>query len=367
MSFKGSFCDENFANDENSNNISLGEEDIKLNLSNKRNSEDIKCFINNEISIPSYSNNNIFISVPMELEIDNNYQNSKNYNNINNYEDFLSKELLKYHIGNIFNLLSEKIAIIKSNNFYILKKLYIKKLNKMTKAHILFMKISSSLDIIIKIINKHKINLLYQAFYSIKSYYNFFQDMKDDIKDNFKTKYEIDYKNEKNNVINQNNNNIKSLQKEIQTLKKNINQLSMKESELKIEIYNYLQEEKLLNEKINSIESLRNSLKKTNQSSNNSSSIKMTNKFDTEILSLENSIKVSKDLKNAKEKVINAFMKKMNNLLDEYQLYINGLKSIDTIGTNNNIDIEISASSNLQTIKHKEIIDNSTFTSKVSL
>ena len=72
-------------------------------------------------------------------------------------------------------------------------------------------------------------------------------------------------------------------------------------------------------------------------------------------------------LKNAKEKVINSFMKKMNNLLDEYQLYINGLKSIDTIGTNNNIDIEISASSNLQTIKHKEIIDNSTFTSKVSL
>ena len=144
MSFNGSFGDADFANDENSNDISLGQEDIKINLSNGKDSKktfETKCFINNDISIPTNSNNNIFSAVPMELEEESNYQNINipNPNIIDNnyYIDLLSKELLKYNLGNLFNILNDKKTIIKSNLFYLMKKMYKNKLNNMIKAEIL--------------------------------------------------------------------------------------------------------------------------------------------------------------------------------------------------------------------------------------
>ena len=380
MSFKGSFGDADFVKEENPNNISLGEEDIKKNLtienSEQKNTE-TKCFINNEISIPSNSNNNIFCSVPMEMELEeensfqnmeiNNENNNNNSNEDNGYMELLIKELLKYNLGNLFNILNDKKTIIKSNTFYFLKKLYKFKINKIIKAQILFLKISSKLDMLSKIFQRHRINNLYQVFYIIQRKYIPKKDTKENsIINNFRAKFEQNYTKEKNNIINQNNNSIKSLQIDIQTLKKNINQLTTKESELKSEIYNYLQEEKQLNEKIKNIESVNNSIKKSIQSSN-SSSIKTISK--TEILSLENAIKASKQLKEEKEEIINIFMNKVNDLLNEYQVYLDNLKTLDLSGSNmnNNMNIEFTSSSNLQSIKQKDTTENSLFFSKFSV
>ena len=380
MSFKGSFGDADFIKEENPNNISLGEEDIKKNLtienSEQKNTE-TKCFINNEISILSNSNNNIFCSVPMEMELEeensfqnmeiNNENNNDNSNEDNGYMELLIKELLKYNLGNLFYILNDKKTMIKSNTFYFLKKLYKCKINKIIKAQILFLKISSKLDMLSKIFQRHRINNLYQVFYIIKRKYIPKKDTKENtIINNFRTKFEQNYTKEKNNIINQNNNSIKSLQKDIQTLKKNINQLTTKESELKSEIYNYLQEEKQLNEKIKNIESVNNSIKKSIQSSN-SSSIKTISK--TEILSLENAIKASKQLKEEKEEIINIFMNKVNDLLNEYQVYLDNLKTLDLSGSNmnNNMNIEFTSSSNLQSIKQKDTTENSLFSSKFSV
>ena len=287
MSFNGSFGDADFANDENIDDISLGQEDIKINLSNGQNSKKnpgTKCFINNEISIPTNSNNNIFSAVPMELEEESNYQNINISNDINYnyYMDLLSKELLKYNLGNLFNILNDKKTIIQSNIFYIWKKLYKNKLNKIVKAQIIYLQISSSIDLISKIFRYHRINILYQIFNKIKSKYVYYQDMKGNNINNFRAKFEINYKKEKNNLINENNNSINSLKKDIQILKKNIDQLTTKESELKSEINGYLQEEKLLNEKIKNIETLNNSLKKSIQSSN-SNSIRSISKYENDI------------------------------------------------------------------------------------
>ena len=380
MSFKGSFGDADFVKEENPNNISLGEEDIKKNLtienSEQKNTE-TKCFINNEISIPSNSNNNIFCSVPMEMELEeensfqnmeiNNENNNNNSNENNGYMELLIKELLKYNLGNLFYILNDKKTMIKSNTFYFLKKLYKCKINKIIEAQILFLKISSKLDMLSKIFQRHRINNLYQVFYIIKRKYIPKKDTKENsIINNFRAKFEQNYTKEKNNIINQNNNSIKSLQKDIQTLKKNINQLTTKESELKSEIYNYLQEEKQLNEKIKNIESVNNSIKKSIQSSN-SSSIKTISK--TEILSLENAIKASKQLKEEKEEIINIFMNKVNDLLNEYQVYLDNLKTLDLSGSNmnNNMNIEFTSSSNLQSIKQKDTTENSLFFSKFSV
>ena len=58
-------------------------------------------------------------------------------------------------------------------------------------------------------------------------------------------------------------------------------------------------------------------------------------------------------------------MNKVNNLLNEYQIYIDNLKTLDLSGTNTNTNInnEFSSSSNLQSIKQKDTMEN---TSKFS-
>ena len=374
MSFNGSFGDAEFIEEENPNDISLGQEDIKTNLTkgepNQKNSN-TKCFINNEISIPTNSNNNIFCSVPMELEEESNFGNINNINNNDYYLDLLSKELLKYNLSNIFNILNDKKTIIQSSIFYFLKKLNKNKINNIIKAQTLYLKISSSLELFSKLFRNRRINVLYQVFQIIKRKYLFFQGIKENKNNNFRAKFELNYKKEKNNLINKSTDSLKSLEKEIQILKKNINQLSLKESKLKKELNNYLQVEKQLNEKIKTIETLNYSVKKSIQS-NNSSSNRSTSKFDSETLSLENAIGANKLVKKEKQEIINAFIKKVNNLLNEYQTYIDNLKPLEFSATNsnsniNNINMELTPRSNLQSIKQKDTSENSLFTSKFSV
>ena len=364
MSFNGSFGDAEFINDvESNNNLSIEQKDIKMNLacetSPKKNSG-VKVFINNDSSIPSNSNYNIFCSVPMELEEDTSYHNVENNNNYMN--DLLSKELIKYNIGNIFNILGNKITIIKSNVFYKMKNIYKNKINTLLKAHILYIKISSSLELIIKIFSQQRKNILYLAFHKIKGKYDYYLNMKENTKSNFRIKFEKEYKQKRNDIISRNNNDIKTLQNDIQNLKDNINELNMKESQLKVEINSYLQKERQLKEKIKSIETVNNSLKKSIQSSD-SSSIKTISKYDNEILSLENALNLSKNMKEKKQKLINKFILNVNNLLNEYQVYIDNLKNMNTNETNtntNNMIVETS-NSNMQSIKHKETRENSLF------
>ena len=374
MSFNGSFGDAEFIEEENPNDISLGQEDIKTNLTkgepNQKNSN-TKCFINNEISIPTNSNNNIFCSVPMELEEESNFGNINNINNNDYYLDLLSKELLKYNLSNIFNILNDKKTIIQLSIFYFLKKLNKNKINNIIKAQTLYLKISSSLELFSKLFRNRRINVLYQVFQIIKRKYLFFQGIKENKNNNFRAKFELNYKKEKNNLINKSTDSLKSLEKEIQILKKNINQLSLKESKLKKELNNYLQVEKQLNEKIKTIETLNYSVKKSIQS-NNSSSNRSISKFDNEMLSLENAIEANKLVKQEKQEIINAFIKKVNNLLNEYQTYIDNLKPLEFSATNsnsniNNINMELTPRSNLQSIKQKDTSENSLFTSKFSV
>ena len=374
MSFNGSFGDAEFIEEENPNDISLGQEDIKTNLTKgEPNQEDsnTKCFINNEISIPTNSNNNIFCSVPMELEEESNFGNINNINNNDYYLDLLSKELLKYNLSDIFNILNDKKTIIQSNIFYFLKKLNKNKINNIIKAQTLYLKISSSLELFSKLFRNRRINVLYQVFQIIKRKYLFFQGIKENKNNNFRANFELNYKKEKNNLINKSTDSLKSLEKEIQILKKNINQLSLKESKLKKELNNYLQVEKQLNEKIKTIETLNYSVKKSIQS-NNSSSNRSTSKFDSETLSLENAIEANKLVKKEKQEIINAFIKKVNNLLNEYQTYIDNLKPLEFSATNsnsniNNVNMELTPRSNLQSIKQKDTSENSLFTSKFSV
>ena len=375
MSFNDSFQNMEFDNEENINNLSFGQEDIKFSeksqKSNKiKKTSEINTY--NNINDNYTDNNNIFSSLAMELESDDNlYNNNDNRSNTNNYYiDILSKEMLKYSISNLFNIINNKKIIIKSKIFYYFKKLYQIKLTNSIKAEILFLRISSSLKIIFSIIKNQRKTISSQIFNRIKRNYLYNKDRKEIMDNNsnnnpslFKSNYELNYKKEKTDIIKENTNNIKSIEKDIQLIKKNINQLTTKETALKAEIYSYLQKEKKLNEQIKNIESINSSLKKSLQLSETIST-RTINKFDNDVLSLENAINANKQLKQEKEEIIKIFMNKVNKLLNEYQIYINNIKNMEESNNNSNNNNLLNSCSN--TGKESNDNSNSPFSSNFS-
>ena len=327
----------------NINIISIEKGDIgDIEEESKKNNENN----NNEILNTSFSNNNnIFSSLPLEMEIDNEYANSNDI-----YDTLLSRELLKYNLSNLFDILKSKIIIIKSQIFYYLKKVTNKKLKHLIYSEVLFLQISSSIQMLSNIFKKNRANKLYQVFYIL------LMKNKSNISDKFKLQYENKFKKEKERLVNEKNNTLKYLDAEIKDLEKRIISLNKKENEAKIEINNLTKKEKQLKDQIKALEnSINNAMRKsvdmTKQQSSNISSINNNSKYDSEIISLESTIETSKQLKEGKEEVIKKFIYKMNELLNEYQVYIDKLN--DNV-RNNNINMEINDNSNQQSLSHKD-------------
>ena len=313
-----------------------------------------------DLNNDSFGNsNNIFSSVPLEMKIDNEYSNSNSI-----YDSLLSKELLKYHLSNIFNILKSKAIIIKSQTFYFLKKISNIKINNLIQAEILFLKISSSFSILSKIFKKNRKKIICQVFYKLK--------IKNKINEIFKLKFEMIYKKEKESIINDNNNKLKIIEKENKEMEVKIKRLNLKENELLFELNNLTKKEKQLNDKIKILEnSKNNNINIMKQQTNNISSINNNSKYESDIISLESTIETNKQLKEGKEEIIKQFIYKMNDLLNDYKVYIDMLSSNE--GINNNINInsgnfEINDNSNHQSLSHKDKdgSGNTWYTSKLS-
>jgi len=348
MNFNDSFGEIEPKNDKekekenNINIISIEKGDIGDNEDESKKINENKEILNTSFS----NNNNIFSSLPLEMEIDNEYANSNDI-----YDTLLSRELLKYNISNLFNILKSKIIIIKSQVFYHLKKMANKKLKHLIHSEVLFLKMTSSIQMLSNIFKKNRANKLYQVFY-ILSMKN-----KNNISDKFRLQYENKYKKEKERLVSEKNNTLKNMDNEIKDLEKRIISLNKKENEAKIEINNLTKKEKQLKEQIKALENsinnnaLRKSMDLTKQQSSNISSINNNSKYDSDIISLESTIETSKQLKEGKEEIIKNFIYKMNELLNEYQVYIDKLN--DNV-RNNNINMEINDNSNHQSLSHKD-------------
>jgi peptidoglycan hydrolase CwlO-like protein len=347
MNFNDSFGEIDPKNDKenekenNINIISIEKGDIgDIEDESKKNNEYNKEILNTSFS----NNNNIFSSLPLEMEIDNEYAYSNDI-----YDTLLSKELLKYNISNLFNILKSKIIIIKSQIFYHLKKTSNKKFKYLIQSEVLFLRMSSSIQMLSNIFKKNRANKLYQVFYILL--------MKNkNINDKFKLQYENKFKKEKDRLVNEKNNTLKNLDAEIKDIEKKIISLNKKENEAKIEINNLTKKEKQLKDQIKQLEnSINNAMRKsvdlTKQQSSNISSINNNSKYDSDIISLESTIETSKQLKEGKEEIIKKFIYKMNELLNEYQVYIDKLNENVR---NNNINLEINDNSNHQSLTHKD-------------
>jgi hypothetical protein len=306
MSFNGSFGEGEFV-DENNSNLSFGQ-DFKVNYDSEGTSNlkysNTKLSNNNDLTINS-NTNNIFSPVPMEVETDNDYQNQNN----TFYDSLLSKEFLKYHISNLFNIIKSKIIIIKYKIFSIIKEVSNIKLRNLINAEILYIEISSKLKRIVQIFKRNRINILYQVFNILK------------------TKIYI----AKNNCDNDHDkNSIEKLEKEIKDGEKKIIILTKQEKKLRDEINCCYKKKKQMKDTIkiienNAVKAAIEIIKKQNNS-----------KYDSNLYSVERTIEANKQTKNGKEEVDKLFMKNINKFLNEYQVYINNLYGIESDMNNNN-------------------------------
>ena len=277
------------------------------------------------------SNKNIFISVESKLEKDNN----------NIYESLFINELIKYNLLNIFSIIKRKIIILNSKIYYRLKNYSHKKIILLIKSEILYIKISSSIEIISNIFRKKRANILYQTLYIL----NGGNKINNHI---FKIKYEIKFKNEKDNIINESTIKLKKLEKEVNEMENNIKILNLKDSELKIKITNLSKKEKQLNDTIKQIENSKSII----SNSNNRNSINNYSLYESDIISLESTIVNNKQQNEEKQKIINNFIFKVNALLNEYQEYIDLLNNNKS--TTNNMNLNDNSNSNKQSLSSKD-------------
>ena len=291
---------------------------------------------NNELNIVNQNEKkenqkNIFISVESKLEKDN--------SNNNIYESIFINELIKYNLINIFSIIKRKIIIINSKVFYHLKKYSQKKIILLIKSEILYIKISSSIEIISKIFRKKKANVLYHTLYTLNGGNKIHKHI-------FKIKYEIKFKNEKDNIINENTIKLKKLEKEVNEMENNIKILNLRDSELKIKITNLSKKEKQLNDTIKQFENSKSII------SNNRNSINNNSIYESDIISLESTIVNNKQQNEEKQKIINNFIFKVNELLNEYQEYIDLLNNNKSV--TNNMDSNDNSNSNKHSLSSKD-------------
>lgn len=182
----------------------------------------------------------------------------------------------------------------------------------------------------------------------------------------FEIKFEIKFKKEKDNIINEKILKIKKLEKEANDIENNIKLYNLKDNELDLKIITLSKKEKQINNAIMQLENSKNI-------NYNRNSI-ITNSIDeSEITSLESIIVKNRQQKEEKQKIINNFIFKLGELLNEYQEYIeilnNNKSSSNIIKNNVNISSNESSKLNKSSIKSNDKDESSNFwnSSRLSL
>jgi chromosome segregation ATPase len=132
-------------------------------------------------------------------------------------------------------------------------------------------------------------------------------------------------------------NSIEKLEKEIKDGEEKIIILTKKEKKLRDEINCYYKKKRQMNDTIklienNAVKAAIEIIKKQNNLKNSFE----TNKYDSDIYSMESTIEPNKQTKNGKEEFIKLFMENINNFLNKYQVYVNNLYGIESDMNNNN-------------------------------
>ena len=306
----------------NNNNISFEDNNNNINVNNNNISFD--GMINNDVDAENKNEeekqNDIFNSVPMEIQKQENQD-------ILYYENLLITENIKHNLYKIFNIISKKLCEYKIKFFYEFKFRADYKYSKLVEAEIVFMNIKNKLKIFNNIERIFRYKVLKENFVHLKKYAQLikYKEEQNKIKE---TEMKKKIK-EVNDILKKNENNLKDISDSVDKLKNNeknlnneINELNKKYNKLNDNYNNLIQKSKALKECIKKkMENYSLTLDKT---------------IDPKIAELQNIIKNKEKDKEKSMNYFEEFYKKMSDLLGIYESNYETIKStISSSGSTN--------------------------------
>ena len=294
---------ESFNNDKNEliderNNISFEALDnLNVNPNNKSND-----------AVPE--NNDIFNSIPMEIETE---ENDKIYY----YQN-------EYLIGSIYYNLNKMIKVI--NNKFLLKKLFafllIKRISdikhfQIIEAELLFIKLSNTLKLLMRIYRRRKKVVLKK--YLLKwSHLNILNKQTQIIKKKIEEKIQKENEEKIANL----NKQLNEIDKELKKSNKSYSTIENTSNDLKNKIKQFSEKENNLLSKIKQLENKNNKFKELISTRSPSISSTSENKtLESKKRLLENQINYLQDQKKEKENTLQLFISEMEKNLQKYEKY----------------------------------------------
>ena len=318
MSFNASFGQDGLEE----SNDKISNEDININnnnnseLYNDRNNisfealDNLNINPNNKSSDAVPGNNDIFNSIPMEIETEDN-------DRIYYFQNEYLIEKINYNLSKMIKVINNKILLKKLFVFLLLKRISDIKHYQIIDAQLILIKLTNSLKLLIRIYRRQKRNYLKKYFYKWNNN-NILNKQTEEIKKKIEEKIQRENEEKVDNLTKK----LNEIEKESKNLNKTYSSLENTNNELKNKIKQFNDKENNLISKLKQLESKNTKFKEL--ISTRSPSISSTSEHKTlesKIKLLENQINHLQDQKKEKENTLQLFISEMEKNLQKYEQY----------------------------------------------
>ena len=318
MSFNASFGQDGLEE----SNDKISNEDININnnnnseLYNDRNNisfealDNLNINPNNKSSDAVPGNNDIFNSIPMEIETEDN-------DRIYYYQNEYLIEKINYNLSKMIKVINNKILLKKLFVFLLLKRISDIKHYQIIDAQLILIKLTNSLKLLIRIYRRQKRNYLKKYFYKWNNN-NILNKQTKEIKKKIEEKIQKENEEKLENLTKK----LNEIEKESKNLNKTYSSLENTNNELKNKIKQFNDKENNLISKLKQLESKNTKFKEL--ISTRSPSISSTSEHKTlesKKKLLENQINHLQDQKKEKENTLQLFISEMEKNLQKYEEY----------------------------------------------
>ena len=318
MSFNASFGQDGLEE----SNDKISNEDININnnnnseINNDRNNisfealDNLNANLNNKSNDAVPENNDIFNSIPMEIETEEN-------DRIYYYQNEYLIEKIYYNLNKMIKVINNKFLLKKLFVFLLLKRISDIKHYQIIDAQLILIKLTNSLKLLIRIYRRQKRNYLKKYFYKWNNN-NILNKQTQEIKQKIEEKIQKENEEKVDNLTKK----LNEIEKESKNLNKTYSSLENTNNELKNKIKQFNDKENNLISKLKQLESKNSKFKEL--ISTRSPSISSTSEHKTlesKKRLLENQINYLQDQKKEKENTLQLFISEMEKNLQKYEKY----------------------------------------------
>ena len=296
---------ESFNNDKNEliderNNISFeGSDNLNVNINNKSND-----------AVPE--NNDIFNSIPMEIETEENER-------VFFYQKEYLIEHLNFYLNKMIKIINNKFLLKKLFAFLLIKRISDIKHFQIIEAELLFIKLSNTLKLLMRIYRRRK-KVVLKKYFLKWSHLNILNKQTQIIKKKIEEKIQKENEEKIANL----NKQLNEIDKELKKSNKSYSTIENTSGDLKNKIKQFSEKENNLLSKIKQLENKNNKFKELISTRSPSISSTSENKnLESKKRLLENQINYLQEQKKEKESTLQLFISEMEKNLQKYEKYRN--------------------------------------------